>query len=869
MNITRLLTLTLILTSINCYSQVTNGITFSKKSNTVKEIIEKIKLEGYNIAYNDDIIPFSRKVVISKNRLSISAALDALCGDDLTYEIQGTSIYLNKQPPPTQFTISGTVRNAENGETLIGAHVSLQNNQKGVVTNSYGFFSLTLSKGIYILRISYTGFHITTDTIDLSSNTNLKAFLTPNISRLPEVVVIGKEPMENLTSPLSGKLTLNPKVEGEIPYFLGEVDVLQESLLFPGITNLGEDSNGINVRGGSADQNLILLDEATIYNSSHFYGLVSVFNPESVNDVEIMKGSIPARYGGRNSSVINIRQREGNYQNFQLSGGIGLVAARITGEGPINDGKGSFLIAGRRSILNLALRNIDFENLGRNRANFEDLNFKINYAVNSKNRLFLSGYYGNDRNETGLETFRRWGNRTLTFRWNRIISDKLFSNYSAIVSQYSYRVTDLREVGSFIGNSQIINYSLKADFTHFTSLRHKTDFGGGINLQRLNPGDRQPLPSSGSTNPVSLDTEHGLSPYLYAEHEVDLNKVKLTLGLRGAYLMNLGKGEVYQYGGELKSRDNITDTTHYESMEIINTHFGLEPRVSLNFKLNETSTIKASYISTVQYLHLISNTLSPSPTDIWKLSDTHINPTRSNQYSLGLYKNFNQNKIESSIEGYYRKLKNVIEFKPNADLELNEVIETEILDADGRTYGLEFLLRKKTGKFNGWVSYSISRSERRINSPVEELNINDGKYFPSNFDQTHQFSTTGIFEITRRLSASANFIFATGKPITLPSDVYEFNGIVVPHFTERNQDRLPDYHRLDISVKLMGRRTKKDGSPKRLVDYWTFSVYNLYSRSNAFSYVYRESESDPTVTEIIPYSILPSAIPAITYNFRW
>lgn len=854
------------------YSQTPKQLVLQKSSYSIKSLFKELN-NNYDLefAFSNNVVNLKSTYIPSNSRISLEVLLKELAKqNNLDYEISGQTIYLRhrKKPESKLITISGIIKDKFNGEALIGAHVTIEGSTQGVTSNTYGFYSLSLPAGNYKLQATYTGYNDLSASVDLKANSKYDFVMEEQVSRLKEVVVTAREPDANVIDVIPGKNVLHFKSEGDIPYFLGEVDVLQGSLLLPGINNLGEDSNGINVRGGSADQNLILLDEATIYNASHFYGLISVFNPESVNDVEILKGSIPSQYGGRISSVINIRQKEGNNKEFHMAGGIGLVAARLTLEGPIKKDKSSFLIAGRRSILNLAIRNADFNNIGNNRANFEDFNFKVNLKPNEKNRLYVSGYYGNDRNETGFETFRRWGNRTLTFRWNRLLSEKLFSNFSVILSQYSYRVTDLREAGSFFGTSRIINYDTKLDFSYFLNPNNKFNFGSGTGLIRLNPGDRLPLPTSGSTNPVQLDTEHGFNSFLYANHETRVSRLKLAYGFRVSSLHNIGAGDVYIYDSEARSTDNIIDTVSYNTREVIKSYIGFEPRIAANIQLNSSMSIKASYNRNYQYLHLISNTISPAPTDIWKISDTYIKPTRADQYSIGLFKNFKNNEIETYVDFYYQDLNNILEYKTNADLLLNETIETEIISGTGRSYGLELMAKKSYGIFQGWISYSSSRTERKVQGPTPELTINDGRYFPANSDQTHQFSCTGLYSFSERLSGSANFIFSTGRPITLPSDKFEFNDIIIPHFTERNQDRLPNYHRLDLSLKLQGRKVKKNGKIKKRIDYWTFSVYNVYARKNAFSYLFRESEVNPGQTEIVKYSILPTAIPAITYNFR-
>lgn len=854
--------------------QQTGSVTIEQSGlYTIGSLLDKIRANNL-ISYENSIIPFDATIELQKGSYSIAGILTKICQPHrLKFSIDQGKVYINRRntkaakPAPIQYyTLSGTILDQANGEAVIGSSIGIEN-QGGIVSNGYGFYSITLPKGEYLMNISHTGYEPLTETINLNGNLSLNINLSERVNSLNEIVVQGRQPQENINSVIPGVNNLHFRNGGEIPYFLGEVDVLQGSLLLPGISNLGEDSNGINIRGGSPSQNLILLDEAVIFNASHLYGLISIFNPESVNDAEIFKGSIPARYGGRNASVINIRQREGNNKEFNVAGGVGLVASRLTAEGPIIKDKASFLVSARRSLVNLS----GLTTLDPSRANFLDLNFKLSLKANQKNKFYLSGYFGDDRSNNGLDLSRKWGNRTLTLRWNHIFNEKLFSNTSLIFSEYTYRVTNEREAGSFQGTSKILNYDAKFDYSYYLSHNQLINFGGGLNAVISNPGDRLPLPESGATIPIQLDTELALIPYLYLEREGKIGKFSYNLGARFSTFLNIGPEDVLVYGSEDRSLENVTDTISYDAGEVSQRYFSFEPRAFVSYTINNSSSLKYSYSRNYQFLHLISNTLSPSPTDIWKISDNYIEPTISDQISLGFYKNLKNNEFETSVEVYYRGSRNVVEYRDNADLLLNENIETEVLSGIGRAYGLEFFIKKNSGRLTGWMSYTLSKSETQVSNDNPTLSINSGEYFPNNFDQTHQFSTTGIYNISNRLSLSANFIFATGKPTTLPAAKYELGGIVVPHFTERNKDRLPTYHRMDVSLKLNGKqeKIKKNGKMKKKRDYWTFSVYNLYSRSNVFSYLYRQGEITPEITEIVPFSVLSTAIPAITYNFKF
>ncbi|MGB3465705.1 MAG: TonB-dependent receptor [Cyclobacteriaceae bacterium] len=839
----------------------------------IADILSEIKKQ-YVVSYENRIIPFENSLFLRAGAYNLTSLLVKICRPNkLKFDIDRGKIYItprrsmqSKLNDKQYFTLKGIIKDQSNGEVVIGASIVLKEND-GVISNGYGFYSITLPKGNHLLTVSHTGYETITEKIDLTANQTVNIRLTEKINELAEVIIQGRQPKENVTGIIPGINTMNFKNKGDIPYFLGEVDVLQGSLLLPGINNLGEDSNGINIRGGSTSQNLVLLDEAVIFNTSHLYGLISIFNPESVNDVEIFKGSIPARYGGRSTSVISIRQRDGNDRELQVAGGLGLVAGRLTIEGPIIKEKSSFLISGRRSLVNLS----GLTTLDPDRASFVDLNFKVNYKMNPRNKFYLSGYFGDDRSENRLDLFRKWGNRTASFRWNHLFSDRLFSNTSIIFSEYTCRVTDLREAGSFQGTSKILNYDAKFDFSYYAKSDRTYNFGGGLNALVSNPGDRLPLPESGATIPIQLDTELALLPYLYFEQEGNFSKFKYNIGARVTSFFNIGPEDVLIYGSENRTINNVTDTVSYKTGEVSKRYFGFEPRAFLSYRINTNTSVKTSYARNYQFLHLISNTLTPSPTDIWKLSDRYIKPVISDLVSLGYYKNLRNNEIETSAEIYYRRSKNVIEYRDNADLPLNENVETEILFGRGRAYGLELFMKKNSGNLTGWISYTLSKSETVVDNELEELRINSGEFFPNNFDQTHQFSATMIYHLSDRLSFSSNFVFATGKPTTLPAAKYELGGIVVPHFTERNKDRLPTYHRMDVSLKLEGKKNKvkRNGKLKKKEDYWTFSIYNLYGRRNVFSYLFVQDTVSPQITEIVPFSVLSTAIPSVTYNFKF
>ncbi len=817
-----------------------------------------------DIAYSLDKIP-NKKVNVVPGQ-SLESLLEALHRRDLLeYRIEKNLLIISPFTPRS-YTINGVLKDAETGEHIIGASVQIKGTNLGTFTNGYGYFSITLYEGDYEVKFSHIGYTPLNSSVNLRKNVYLKAAISPVIIQLDEVEISGIEGNIHITEkiPSINKIYIN-ETAGQVPYFLGEVDVIQNALLQPGIKAIGEDASGIHVRGGGVDQNLTLLDEATIYNPNHFYGLISVFNPEAVNDIRIMKGYIPPSYGGRSSSVIEVRQKEGNNERLSYSGGIGVLSARGLIEGPIKKGKSSFLFSGRQSLLNLSISDFGSTSVRKNRIRFQDLTLKFNAKPNTSNQFYISTYYGNDRNTVGLNSIRRWGNRVFNFRWNHLYSPQLFSNISTFVSEYNYRVENDEEPGAFIGRSRIRDFGLMADFLYSFETSNEINFGFNSTYHNLLPGSREPFdPDLSRTNKIELDTETGLESAIYLNHNFTIESFDINYGARYSTLHNFGPDEVFIYQDDIPTSDTaIIDTISFSSGKLVNTFRTLEPRVAVNWVLNSKSSIKASFSRNAQYIHLISNTISPAPTDVWKLTDDYIPPLVSDQYTLGLYKNLRDNKWEASTEIYYKDITNNIQYKNGADLIFNENIETELLLTDARAYGVEFYLRKRKGRLKGWLSYSLSRAESKINENDQT------RYIVENFDKTHDFSTSWNMNLSERLSISTNFIYNTGIPVTLPTDKYVFENNLVPNFGTRNNERLPEYHRLDLSLRLKGKKIKKNGAERKNRDFWILTIYNVYARKNAYSYFFRESELNPGLGEIVQYSIFGTVIPAITYNFKF
>ncbi|ESU28806.1 outer membrane protein [Flavobacterium limnosediminis JC2902] len=767
-----------------------------------------------------------------------------------------------------KFTISGTVSDANTNETLIGVSVSVKNKKAFAATNEYGFYSLTLPKGEYEIVISYLGYETVSESINLNEDTEKNFSLKETGKQLEEVIITQKN-KANIRKPEMSVNKLTIATIKQMPVVLGEVDVIKSLLFLPGVTNAGEGQSGFNVRGGGADQNLILLDEATIFNSSHVFGFFSVFNPDAIKDLKLYKGGIPSRFGGRASSVLDIYQKDGNSNKFSMNGGIGLITSRLLAEGPIVKEKGSFLIGGRASYGHLFLKLSD----NKNEAYFYDLNTKLNYKFNKNNNLYLSGYFGRDVFTLSESFTNTYGNATVNLRWNHLFSDKIFSNLSMIYSDYYYGLT-LDFVG-FNWKSGIKNYNLKYDFKHYLSNDIKLNYGANAVYYDFNPGTIAPTGEDSGINYEQLDKKYALEPAFYLDAEQKItDKFSASYGLRYSLFYRLGASTVnlYEnnqpvtYDEELKIYEKAKPIgeVHYGKNEVIASFDNLEPRVALAYELNSNQSIKASYNRMVQYLQLVSNTASPTPLDVWTPSDQYIKPQIADQVAFGYFNNFKEDAYTVEIETYYKKIKNRMDYIDGADLIANEAIEQVILNGEMRTYGLEFLIRKNTGKLNGWVAYTISKSQQRTPGRTEtEIGINNGEWYRSAYDKLHNLAVTASYNHTKKWIFGANFSLQTGQPVTYPNGQYVYQGITVPSYGARNANSLPLYHHLDISATWI----PKPDSTKRWKSEWVFSVYNLYGRKNAASISFRENP-DSGNNEAIRLSIF-GIVPSVSYNFKF
>jgi hypothetical protein len=746
-------------------------------------------------------------------------------------------------------TINGKVSDNTTGEDLIGATIYVASLHTGTVTNTYGFYSLTMPKGNYELTISYIGYKTKTEKVDLSTDRTFTFVLSPNEKELDEVVVSTEGRSHNVTSTEMGVEKLAIKQIEAIPVLLGEKDILKTIQLMPGISSVSEGSTGFTVRGGDIDQNLILLDEAPVYSASHLMGFFSVFNSDALKDMSVYKGGIPANYGGRASSVLDITMSDGNNKKFEASGGIGLISSRLTLQGPILKDKMSFIVSGRRSYADLmgkAINLID-DNM---ELYFYDLNAKLNYKITDKDRIFISGYFGKD--DFGFGDFgTNWGNKTGTLRWNHLFGNKLFSNTTLLYSNYDY--------GFNMGadnhmSSGIEDFSLKQDFTFYLNPNNTMKFGFNTSYHIFNPGELQ-FSSGDSTNSMEiiLEKKQALESAIYFSNNQKFSaRLSVDYGLRISMFNQLGEGWNYTYNND----NERIDSSFFNKGEIMQTYYGLEPRLSLTYRLTENSSLKGSYNRMSQYMHLLSNSTSGQPTDTWMPSTSNVKPLTVNQFSTGYFRNLFNNSLEFSLEVYYKDMQNISDYENGADLMLNANVEAQILSGKGRSYGAEFYLKKKYGKFNGWISYTLSKTENKIDG------INNTRWYNAGYDKTHNISVVAIYELSKRSSISATWVYNTGNAVTFPSGKYVYEGNILEYYTERNGYRMPDYHRLDLNFHLKGKEHRKFSSS------WDFSVNNAYNRKNAYSITFQESETNPGQTEAVRLSLF-GIIPSVTWNFNF
>jgi len=745
------------------------------------------------------------------------------------------------------------VVDAKNGEEIIGSSVVLKDNKMtGTRTNSYGFYSLTLAEGAHTLLIRSVGYETIEFNISLEKNITKEIKLQAKKSQLKKVVIKTKKDNDQIISTEMGVEKLDMKMINKIPVLFGERDILKTIQLLPGVKSAGEGNSGFYVRGGSADQNLVLLDEAPVYNASHLLGFFSVFNSDAIKDVKLYKGTAPAIYGGRLSSVLDVKMKDGNNQNYSVSGGVGLIASRLNIEGPVVKDKGSFLVSARRTYADVFTAFSKDTNIQKAKLYFYDFNAKANYKFNDKNRIYLSGYFGKDVLGFGNQFGINWGNATGTLRWNHIYNQKLFSNTSLIFSNFNYNINVNLGSAEFNINSRIQDWNLKQDFQYFASKR--SDFKFGINsiYHNIIPGALS-IRSDDDNFDIEISKKYALENAAYASHKYRFNGAfNIEYGLRLSSWSNLGPGTFYSYDAE----GNQSDSTKRKKGEFGKTYFNLEPRLVANYTIDGENSVKASYTRNTQNLHLLSNSNTGSPTDLWIGSSNNVKPEISDQVALGYFRNFDKNNYEFSAEVYYKHMQNQIDYKPGAELLLNENVESQLLYGFGRAYGIELFAKKKYGRLNGWVGYTLSKTERKING------INSNEFYNAKQDRTHEVSIVGIYELTKKLTFSSTWIYYTGNAITYPRGKYTIDNQTYFLYSERNADRMPDYHRLDLGLTWTRKKTDRKESS------WNFSIYNAYNRANAYSIDFQENPDNPAQTQAVQTTLF-KIIPSISYNFKF
>tara|TARA_R110002051_G_scaffold300219_1_gene367557 strand:- start:12589 stop:14940 length:2352 start_codon:yes stop_codon:yes gene_type:complete len=766
-------------------------------------------------------------------------------------------------------TISGTISDAENSETLFGVSVYFPDIKTGTTTNEYGFYSITVPKGTYVMSISYLGFATITEEISLAKSIRKDYKLLTESNNLDEIVITTNTQKANIQKSEMSVNKLSIRTIKKMPAVLGEVDVLKSILQLPGVTNAQEGASGFNVRGGSVDGNLVMLDEAVIYNTSHLFGFFSVFNSDVIKDLKLYKGGIPANFGGRTSSVLDIYQKEGNNREYHASGGVGLISSRLMVEGPIVKDKSSFVVAGRSSYINLFLNLADEPN----RVSFYDMNAKLNYKINANNNIFLSGYFGKDNMDFNGFLINDYGNSLFNLRWNHIFSDKLFANASAIYSNYNYGLK-IKDAG-INWESDIKNYNFKYDFNHYVANNFELKYGLNSTYYEFNPGTLNPFGDRSSIIPKQLSKKYAFENALYisAEHKLS-EKLSMNYGLRYSNFQRLGPQEISTYANnepvvfnqefQVYEEADATGSINYDKNKSIASFGNFEPRFSMAYSLNENQSIKLGYNRMSQYIQLISNTASATPLDIWSPSDQYLKPLISDQIALGYFRNFKEGDYSLETELFYKKTKNKADYIDGADLIANENIERVLLNGEARAYGLEIMAKKNTGKLTGWLSYTLSKAEQRTpGRNANELGINNGEWYRANYDKLHNLSLTAAYSLTPKWTFGSIFTFQSGKAATFPNGKYQYQGITVANYGTRNKNSLSGYHHLDVSATY----TPKPEKTKGWQSEWVFSIYNVYARNNAASYSFGQNV-DTGFNEARKMSIF-GILPSITFNFKF
>jgi hypothetical protein len=761
-------------------------------------------------------------------------------------------------------TVAGSIRNTTSGEAVIGAVVYVENPVIGVTTDQFGYYALTLPKGKHELKVKSVGMKSTQRVIMLYANGKLDIDIDEDITPLKEVVIESDQDIR-VTGIQMGMEKLDIKTMRQIPLALGETDIMKVVLTLPGVQSVGEGTVGLNVRGGATNQNLILFNDAVVYNPSHLFGFFSTFNPDVLKNVELYKSGITADYGGRLSSVLDVHTREGNAKKFSGSGGISPITGRFTLEGPIVKDKTSFIIGVRSTYSDWILNRLNTKEMRNSTASFYDLTGQVTHKVNDNNSFYLSSYISNDRFRLNSDTIYSYSDRNGSLKWKHVFNNKLYGVLTGGFSQYDYTVGSQKfPINAFTMDFSLQQWNAKADFSFFPTSRHTVNAGISTTRYDLAPGRLRPKGAESLVTPEAMASEQGQESAIYASETFEVNpNLSIYFGLRYSFYQNLGPRDVYRYADGLpREEPNITDTVHYASGKSIAQYSGAEPRFSVRYSLSKNASVKLSYNRMKQYIQMLSNTTAIQPTDIWKLSDAFIKPQTGDQFSLGFYKNLKGGSIETSVETYYKTMQNTVDYKGGAVLLLNPALETDVLNASGKAYGIEWMIKKSAGKLNGWITYTYSRSFLKAKSAFSSETVNRGEYYPSNYDKPHAVNFIGNYKFSRRFNFSLNLIYNTGRPITLPVARYELGGTGRLLYSDRNEYRIPDYFRSDISINIEGNHKVR----KLAHSSWTFAVYNLTGRANAYSVFFVTEEGKVKGYKL---SVFARPIPTITYNFKF
>jgi hypothetical protein len=772
-------------------------------------------------------------------------------------------LFLTSQFAKSQtYTLSGTVRDAETGELLPGVNVFLPERVNGTVTNLDGFYSLSLAEGRYLINFSYIGYERQEIRINLDGNETLNIRMQSAGIGLSEVTVMGERSNRNVEETEMSTVTLDIETIKNIPAFLGEVDVLRTIQLLPGVQSAGDGNTGFFVRGGNADQNLVLLDDAVVFNASHLFNFFSVFNADAIKDLKLYKGGIAPEYGGRLSSVLDIQMKEGDMNQYKMTGGVGLISSRLTVEGPIQYGRSAFMFSGRRTYADLFLKFSPDENQRNTQLFFYDLNGKMNYVIDDKNRVFLSGYFGRDVTLFSDLFGFDWGNATATARWNRIFSPRFFSDVSLLYSNYQFNITGDIGPAKFRWNSMLNNINLKANFNYVIGENNTLSFGAQTIYHNLNPGRIQASIEGAAVADNQLSSDNGWEHGLFFNDELSLfsGRLALSYGLRASVFQTIGPGKQYTFDKSDPLRWQVQDSLKLTSGKVYDTFSALEPRFSFRLRLNDQSSVKGSFNRMVQYIQQAQSAQSVAPYDVWFSVSNNIKPQIADQVALGYFRNLFDNLIETSVELYYKDMQNISDIVDNGDILGNEFLESQLRTGYGWAYGAEFLLKKETGRINGFIGYTWAVAKRKIDG------INNGNaYFAPN-DRRHDLSLSAGYDITNKWNVGMSFIYATGSAFTLPIGKIYYQGAFAPIYADRNSNRLPDYHRMDLSVTY--KPNIRDRDRRRFESSWNFSLFNVYGRENPISVSFAENEDRPGIPNS-SFFFIPGPIPAITWNFNF